>query len=85
MKSNTQHKDSEKIEPRSTNRGKNGADKRTQAGAMNQSEDRKRRAEGKMTREEAINLLNALKGDEGTLNFIPRSGQGQDNEPGRNW
>ena len=66
--------------------GNSRAGQQARAGAMQQrSMDRKRRAEGKMTREEAINLLNALKGEEGTLNFVPRSGTGQDSEPGRDW
>ncbi len=32
----------------------------------------KRRQQGKMTREEARNLLNSLKGEQGELNFIPQ-------------
>lgn len=47
-----------------------------------QNRDRQRRELGKMTREEAENLLNALKNEEGELNFIPR---GQDSPVGRDW
>lgn len=35
-------------------------------------QDMKRRQQGKMTREEAKNLLNSLKGEQGELNFIPQ-------------
>ena len=35
-------------------------------------QDMKRRQQGKMTREEARNLLNSLKGEQGELNFIPQ-------------
>ncbi|SHO43143.1 VWA domain-containing protein [Desulfopila aestuarii] len=37
-----------------------------------QNRDNKRRELGQMTREEAENLLNALKNEEGELNFVPR-------------
>jgi len=37
-----------------------------------QLRDQQRRELGKMTREEALNLLNALKNEEGELNFVPR-------------
>lgn len=45
--------------------------------------DMARRELGKMTREEAENLLKALKSEEGELNFVPRSGQ--DSEVRRDW
>lgn len=45
-------------------------------------EDKQRRAMGQMTREEAENLLDALKNEEGELNFVP---QGQDSSVGRDW
>lgn len=46
--------------------------------------DMARRELGKMTREEAENLLKALKNEEGELNFVPR-GSGQDSEVRRDW
>ncbi len=39
---------------------------------------------GKMTREEAENLLNSLKGEQGELNFIPQ-GTGRLDENDRDW
>lgn len=44
--------------------------------------DMERRELGKMTEDEAKNLLNALKNEEGELNFVPR---GQDSPVGRDW
>ncbi|HID01645.1 MAG TPA: VWA domain-containing protein, partial [Desulfobacterales bacterium] len=38
--------------------------------------DQQRRSEGKMTDEEARQLLNSLKDEEGELNFVPASGSG---------
>ena len=47
--------------------------------------DKKRRLQGKMTAREAENLLNALKSEEGKLNFVPQGiGNGND-QPERNW
>ena len=43
-----------------------------------------RRMLGKMTREEAENLLNSLKGEQGELNFIPQ-GTGNLNDDKRDW
>ena len=51
--------------------------------AMNR-QDMARRMQGKMTREEAKNLLESLKGEQGELNFIPRGSGSADNE-GRDW
>ncbi len=53
-----------------------------QAG-MNQN-DAQRRKQGKMTVEEAKRLLDALKGEEGELRFIPQGGQ-NDEQSRRNW
>lgn len=53
-----------------------------QAG-LNQN-DAQRRKQGKMTVEEAKRLLDALKGEEGELRFIPQGGQ-NDEQSGRNW
>ena len=47
-------------------------------------QDMERRQQGKMTREEAKNLLNSLKGEQGELNFIPQETGTIDNET-RDW
>lgn len=48
--------------------------------------DKERRKEGKMTREDAEQLLNSLKYEEGkTLNFTPTGGKSKDDEPRRDW
>ncbi len=45
-----------------------------------------RRKEGKMTKEEAEQLLNSLKNEEGkVLNFVPGNDRGNDDEPRRDW
>lgn len=49
------------------------------------NQDRERRQEGKMTAAEARSLLEALKNEEGKLNFIPQGGNGQQKEPVRDW
>ncbi len=46
--------------------------------------DQARRQQGKMTRAEAENLLNALKNGEGELNFMPMDNKG-DEAAGRDW
>lgn len=47
-------------------------------------QDAMRQEQGKMTRQEAERLLNALKNQEGELNFIP-SGTAADNETEKDW
>lgn len=47
-----------------------------------QTEAEKRRAQGKMTRQEALHLLNALKNEENELNFIEK---GDQTEVGKDW
>ncbi len=48
--------------------------------------DKERRKEGKMTREDAEQLLNSLKNEEGkALNFTPTGGKSKDDEPRRDW
>jgi len=47
--------------------------------------DVERRELGKMTREEAENLLNELKGEEGELNFVPGNGTRGASSSGRDW
>jgi len=59
---------------------KNKRDQQAQAAAL----DQKRREEGKMTREDALQLLDSLKNEEGKLNFAPDSGKNS-NEPRRDW
>ncbi|MDR3630312.1 MAG: VWA domain-containing protein [Desulfocapsaceae bacterium] len=57
-----------------------------QAAARTEQEgaDNERRKEGKMTREDAEQLLNSMKNDEGKmLNFAPSAGK--DEKPGRDW
>jgi len=47
-------------------------DKSGQQAKEMSKQDMERRQQGKMTREEAKNLLNSLKGEQGELNFIPQ-------------
>jgi Ca-activated chloride channel homolog len=47
--------------------------------------DKERRKEGKMTKEDAEQLLDSLKSEEGKLNFVPNLGKNNDNEPRRDW
>ncbi len=58
----------------------NGKDKAT---GMNR-QDLERRKQGKMTTEEAKNLLNSLKGEQKELNFIPQASGSMDNG-NRDW
>jgi Ca-activated chloride channel family protein len=48
-------------------------------------EDVKRRSQGKMTRAEAAALLDALKHEEGRLEYIPAPGSSQKQAPGKDW
>lgn len=52
-----------------------------------QARDQERRAQGKMTRDEARQLLNSLKDETGELNFIPSAAQGeaQGQTVGKDW
>jgi len=47
--------------------------------------ERQRRKDGKMTKEDALQLLDSLKSDEGKLNFVPNLGKNNDDEPRRDW
>jgi len=47
--------------------------------------DAARQKLGKMTKKEAENLLNALKNEEGELNFVPSGNNNNDNEVEKNW
>jgi Ca-activated chloride channel homolog len=44
-----------------------------------------RRKQGKMTQEDAEQLLNSLKNEEGKLNFLPTGGKNKDDAPRRDW
>ena len=59
-------------------------DKSGQQSREMSKQDMARKLEGKMTREEAKNLLESLKGDQRELNFIPQGSGTADNE-GRDW
>jgi Ca-activated chloride channel family protein len=59
-------------------------DKSGQQGREMSKQDMARKLEGKMTREEAKNLLESLKGEQSELNFIPQGSGSADNE-GRDW
>ncbi|MBW2328069.1 MAG: VWA domain-containing protein [Deltaproteobacteria bacterium] len=56
----------------------------SQQGREMSKQDMARKLEGKMTREEAKNLLESLKGEQRELNFIPQRSGSPDNE-GRDW
>ncbi|HHD64107.1 MAG TPA: tetratricopeptide repeat protein, partial [Desulfobulbaceae bacterium] len=61
-------------------------DRKTQGSAQEMSkEDVKRRSQGKMTRAEAAALLDALKHEEGRLEYIPAQGSSQKQAPGKDW
>ncbi len=49
--------------------------------------DQERRLQGRMTNEEAMQLLNSLKDEEGELNFVPSAGaeSARDQEPTKDW
>ena len=59
-------------------------DKTSQQDREMSKQDMARKLEGKMTREEAKNLLESLKGEQRELNFIPQGSGFPDNE-GRDW
>ena len=48
------------------------------------AEDMERRRMGKMTEEEAKNLLNSLKDEQGALNFVPQ-GSGRNEAVDKDW
>jgi Ca-activated chloride channel family protein len=54
----------------------------TQTEAANSNE---RRKQGKMTKEDAEQLLNSLKNEEGKLNFLPTGEKNKDDAPRRDW
>jgi Ca-activated chloride channel homolog len=49
------------------------------------SKDKEKLRKGQMSKEDAEQLLNSLKDDEGRLNFVPNFGKTNDNEPKRDW
>ncbi|MCP3891215.1 MAG: VWA domain-containing protein [Desulfobulbaceae bacterium] len=61
-------------------------DKQEEKGGEEQAQqDTIRRQQGKMTKEEAERLLNALKNEEGELNFVPAGRSNDDNDVGQDW
>jgi Ca-activated chloride channel family protein len=63
--------------------GKQDKQEKEEGGQMS-AEDMERRMMGKMTEQEAKNLLNSLKGEQGELNFIPQ-GTGNDEPVDKDW
>ncbi len=68
--------------PQKTPGKKQGKNQQTTPAAMN-ARDLQRRQQGKMTREEAENMLNSLKGEQKELTFIPQGDDTQNTE--RDW
>lgn len=62
----------------------NGGAEEQQADKQQAKQDAMRQQLGKMTKEEAERLLNALKNEEGELNFIPSGGR-SDNDTEKDW
>jgi len=56
-----------------------------QPGGMMSKADQERRQLGKMTMQEAQDLLDALEGEEGRLNFIPQGERRSNKHPLKNW
>lgn len=54
-------------------------------GEQHAAEETLRRSQGKMTKEEAEQLLNGLKNEEGELNFIPAKSGSSNNEVTKDW
>ncbi len=61
------------------------AEKSAAAQAAQAAEDSQRRKEGKMTEEEARQLLNGLKNEEGELNFVPAGRSNGSPPAGKDW
>lgn len=59
-------------------------EKEQQQGEMNNKEIRQRQ-KGTMSREEALQLLEEMKNEEGALNFIPRTDKEPPQQTGRDW
>lgn len=64
--------------------GKASASEKDDKAEEQAAKDAIRQEQGKMTKEEAEQLLNALKNEEGELNFVP-GGRSNDNEVDRDW
>lgn len=74
QKQDSENKSGESEEPKPSTQDTEKADKQIdeqQSQAMQAAEDAKRQQQGQMTKEEAERLLNALKNEEGELNFVP--------------
>jgi Ca-activated chloride channel family protein len=73
-------------EENDTKEGAKAINETTEQEAKDQArQDTLRRQQGKMTKEEAERLLNALKNDEGELNFVPAGNRNQNNDVSRDW
>ena len=70
--------------PQPINSGEDDEKSQAQQAEEQAQQDALRQQQGKMTREEAERLLNALKNQEGELNFIP-SGSAADKETEKDW
>lgn len=64
---------------------KQDGEKQRQDAARSAAIDQQRKKEGKMTREEAEQLLNSLKNGENELNYVPSLPRPTDSTPGRDW
>ncbi len=61
------------------------AEKKPQPESSRDGEKPRQGQEGKMSREEARQLLEEMKNEDGTLNFIPKTDHKPSNTQGRNW
>lgn len=80
---NGEAKDDTENKPAQSAAGENQGDRQQAAPAEQAAIDAERRQLGQMTREEAERMLNALKQEEGELNFVP-SGRTM-KEPNKDW
>jgi Ca-activated chloride channel family protein len=62
-----------------------GSDRQEESPEERSAQDAERRQLGKMTREEAERMLNALKQQEGELNFVPSARGTTEAQQGRDW
>lgn len=62
-----------------------GSDQQEESPEEQSVQDAERRQLGKMTREEAERMLNALKQEEGELNFVPSARDTNEAQQGRDW
>lgn len=62
-----------------------GSERQEETAEEQSAQDAERRQLGKMTREEAERMLNALKQEEGELNFVPSARDTNEAKQGRDW